>query len=187
MQPWCAAPQHIQNVTNRRTARGRHDSDSLRKFRQRSLAGRIEKSLGIEFAFERIELRLQNAQTDWLNDLDAELILSARFEDGNVSVNLDLRSISEWLSERSHGVSKNHASDLRPRVFQSEVLMTAGMQFVIGNFALHPDRAEPGFERTANAARQFGDGKDFCRCLKKISRDCHVERSRDISKYFRKQ
>src|SRR5712691_4027312 len=117
MQPRRAPAQHIQNVTDRRAARRGHDSDSLRKFRQRSFAGRIEKSLGIEFAFERIELGLQKAQTDWLNDLDAELISPTRFEDGNVCVNLDLRSISEWSPERSHGVSKNHASDPRPRVF----------------------------------------------------------------------
>jgi len=82
---------------------------------------------------------------------------------------------------------KNHASDLRPRVFQSEVLMTAGMQFVIGKLRLHPDRPEFSFERTANAARQLGDGEDFGCLLEEVSRDCHVERSRDISKYFRKQ
>src|SRR6266487_6816935 len=128
MQPRRAPPQHIQHIADRGAARRGHDSDSLRKFRQRSFAGRIEKSLGIEFAFERIEFCLQNAQTDWLNDLDAELILPTRFEDRNVCVNLDLRSISEWLPERSHRVSKNYASDLGPRIFEREVLMTARMQ-----------------------------------------------------------
>jgi hypothetical protein len=39
--------------------------------------------------------------------------------------------------------------------------MAGRMQFVIRDFALHPDRAEFRFERAADRARQFGDGENF--------------------------
>src|SRR6267143_866903 len=142
-------------LANRRCAWRGDDSDSLRKFWERTFSGRIEKSLGIEFAFERIELRLQNADPARLNDLDAELVLAARFEYRDISVNLHMCAVGERLAQRRHRVSKNYAGDLGPRIFEGEVLMTAWMQFVIRNFALHPNRAEFRFESATNAARQL--------------------------------
>src|SRR6266436_6612507 len=97
MQPRRAPAQHIQNVADRGAARRGHDSDSFRKFWERTFSGRIEKPFIIEFAFERFELRLQNAQAAWLKNLNAELILSACFEYRHISINLHLRTIGRWL------------------------------------------------------------------------------------------
>src|SRR5213593_3581713 len=131
MQPRRAPAEHIQNVADRRSARRGHDSDSFRKSRERTFSGRIEKPFIVEFAFERFEFRLQNTEAARLNDLNAELILPTRFEDRHVSVNLDVGTIGERLPQRCHCVSKNYASDLGPRIFKGEVLMTARMQLVI--------------------------------------------------------
>ena len=49
----------------------------------------------------------------------------------------------------------------RALIFEREILMSARVQFVVGNFALHPDRAEFRLERAANCAGQFGDGENF--------------------------
>ena len=51
--------------------------------------------------------------------------------------------------------------------------MTARVQFVIGNFALHPNRAELRFESAANATRQLRNGQDFRCLLKQILRPLH--------------
>src|SRR5437867_6406268 len=131
MQPRRAPAEHIQNVADRRAAWRGHDSDSFRKFWERTFSGRIEKPFIVEFAFECFELRLQNAAAARLNDLNAELILPTRFEDRHVSVNLDVGAIGERLPQRCHCVSKNYASDLGPRIFKGEVLMTARMQLDI--------------------------------------------------------
>jgi hypothetical protein len=87
-----------------------------------------------------------------LEDLDAELILPTRFKDRNLSVNLHLRSIDQRLGEGRQGVPKNHARDLSALIFKREILMPAGMQFVIRDFTLHPNRAKFSFERAANGA-----------------------------------
>ena len=58
----------------------------------------IEQAFGIELAFERFKLRLQQPQSARLQDLYAELVLAARFENGDVAVNLHLRSIGQCLS-----------------------------------------------------------------------------------------
>ena len=102
-----------------------------------------------------------------LQDLDAELVLAARFEDGNVAVNLDLRAIGKRRVARRQRVAKDHAGDRGPLIFQGEILMAGRMQFVVRDFSLHPDRAEFCFERSANLPRQFGDGEDLRRVWKK--------------------
>src|SRR5438876_11290826 len=40
--------------------------------------------------------------------------------------------------------------------------MPGRVLFVIGNFALDPDRTECPFQGAANSAGQFRDGEDFC-------------------------
>src|SRR5205809_2745213 len=97
MQPRCATPENVKHVANGGSGLVGHDSNSLRKLWQRAFASGIEKSFGLELAFERFELRLQNAQTAWLKNLDAELILSARFEYRHISINLHLGTIGQWL------------------------------------------------------------------------------------------
>src|SRR5207244_4576200 len=100
-------------------------SNSSRKFRKHAFSGRFKKPFGLEFAFKRFELRLQSTQAVLLNNLNADLILPARFEDRNVSINLNVCPIGEWLAQRRHRVSKNDAGDLRTGIFEREILMTA--------------------------------------------------------------
>ena len=107
-----AAAKNIQNVANGGAARRSDDSDSARKSWQRAFSRRFEQSFGFEFAFERLELCLQHAEAERLNDLNAELVLSARFENRNIAVNLHLRAVGERLPKGRHGVPKNHAGDL---------------------------------------------------------------------------
>ena len=82
--------------------------------------------------------------------MDVELILSARFENRDGAENLHLGPIDKRLSRRHHGVAPNHARDLGALIFEREILMAARMQFVIGNFALDPNRAEFHLERVTN-------------------------------------
>ncbi len=102
------------------------------------------------------------------------MVLAAGFEEGDVPINLDLRPIDEWLPQRRHRVAKNHTCDLRPLVFEREILMAVWMQFVIRDFALHPHRAEPRLERAPNLAGELADGENFCGCLEKVARQLHA-------------
>ena len=101
-----------------------------------------------------------------MQNLHAQLVLTAGFENGNVTVQLHLGSIDKWLPQRRHRVAKDHARDLRTRILEREILMPARMQFVIGDFALHPDRAEFRFERAADCACELRDRENF-RCALK--------------------
>ena len=47
------------------------------------------------------------------------------------------------------------------------------MQFVIRDFALHPDRAELCLECAANASRQLRDGKNLGCLLKEVGSNLH--------------
>ena len=51
--------------------------------------------------------------------------------------------------------------------------MTAGVQFVIRNFALDPDCAEFCFQRSANLSGQLADRENLRRLLEKISGQLH--------------
>src|SRR5438132_478604 len=155
LQPGRPPSQDIQQVANGRAAWGSDDPNSARKSWERAFARGIKKSFGVESAFKRVKLRLQQPQSARLQDLHADLVLPASFENGNVAVNLHLRSIDQRLRKRRNGIAKNHARDLCALVLEREILMSAWMQFVIGDFALHPNRTESCLERTANLSRQF--------------------------------
>jgi hypothetical protein len=51
--------------------------------------------------------------------------------------------------------------------------MAAGMEFVIGYFALNPNRAELRFKRPTNCSGELRDGENFCRLLTKIGCELH--------------
>jgi hypothetical protein len=165
--------QNIQQVANRGAACRSNDSNSARKFWEHALSCRIKKSFGFEFSFERFELRLQQTESARLQNLYAQLVLTARFENGNVAVKLHLRSIDRWLPQRRHRVAKDHARDLRARIPECEILMPARMQFVIGDFALHPDGAEFRFERAADCACELRDRENLCALGEEIVSELH--------------
>ena len=50
-----------------------------------------------------------------LEDLDIELVLAARFEDRNVSVNLDLRAIGDRLGGRAADVLRKITQEIAAR------------------------------------------------------------------------
>ncbi len=124
---------------------------------------RCEQAFDLEFSFERFESGLEHAEAERLQHLDTELVLSARFENRNIAVDLHLRSVGERLPNGYHGVPENYAGDLSTLIFEREILVSARMQFVIGNLALDPNGAESGFKRAANRTSQLGDGEDFRR------------------------
>jgi hypothetical protein len=129
-----------------------------------------EKSFRLELAFERFELRLEQPLASRLKELDTELILAARFKDREVAENLDLRTIAQGLPRQRHiRAAKDDAGDLGTLILEREILVTARMEFVVRNFALHPDRTKPCLEHAADGPRQFAYGEDFARTRKEVS------------------
>ena len=179
-----ATSQHIQDVANRRAARRSDNADARGKLWERTLARGSEQSFRLQFALERLEFRLQQTRAARLHDLHAELVLAARFKNGNVAVNLDLRAVGKRHAQRRHRVAKNHAGDLRALILEREILMAARMQFVIRNFALHPDGAESRLQQSRESRGSAPRRSKFSRALEISRQFCHVERSRDISYYW---
>src|SRR4029450_7072617 len=58
-------------------------------------------------------------------------------------------------------------------IFGREILMAAGMQLVIRNFALHPHCAKFCLENAANLSGQLADGENLRRLLEEISGQLH--------------
>src|SRR4030095_17047867 len=94
--PRRAPTQNIQDVADGGSAGRGDDSDSARKFRERSFPRGIKKPFGLKFPFQRFELRLERTLTERLNDLHVDLVLAARFENGDRSENLHPRAIGAW-------------------------------------------------------------------------------------------
>ena len=147
LHPRRAPAQNVEHVLDGRAARGSDDPDAAREFRQGAFAGRLKKSFCFQFAFERFEFRLQKAEPARLQDLHAELILPARFEDGDVAVNLHLHAVGERSGEGRERVAKDHAGDRGALVFEGEILVTGRVLLVVGDFPLHPDRTELRLEQ----------------------------------------
>src|SRR5262249_42935771 len=145
------------------------DPDSARKFRQWPLTSNFKKSFGFQFAFQHLEFGLQDSKTTRLQDLDAELVLPARFEDGEVTKDLDLHAITQRGWKRRKRIAKNHAGDRGPLILKSEVLVPRGMLFVIRNFSLYPDGTEAGLEQSADRASQLAHGEKLRARAKKIA------------------
>ena len=108
---WMAAPLGEVTIPMRRGNFGR------------ARLRRIEKSFRFQFSLQRFEFRLEQAEPARLQNLDAELILPARFEDGDVAVNLHLHAVGQRGRKGRKRVAKNHASDRRPLIFEREILV----------------------------------------------------------------
>ncbi len=111
------------------------------------------------FALQRFEFRLEQTDSARLQDLHVKLVLPTRFKDGDGPESLDLHPVGQGTGEGRHRVSKNHAGDGGALVFKSEILVAGRVLFIIGNFALHPDRAEARLEQAANRAGQLRDAQ----------------------------
>ena len=128
---WRPPPEHVEHVANRRAARRCDNPDAFWKSRQRPLARGIEEAFCLEFSLQGFEFRLEQAGAARLQNLDAELVLPARFEDGDASVDLDLRAIGDGRRPHRQSIPEDDARDRGPLIFQREILMARGMQFVI--------------------------------------------------------
>ena len=106
---------------------------------ERLLACGIEQPLGVQSAFERLEPFLERPDPAPLHETDDELILAARFVDGQVAVHLHLHSVRQRHGgRRGGGVAEKYARNLTPVVLEREVLVPRRLLAVVGDFAFHP-------------------------------------------------
>ncbi len=174
LQPRRAPFQNVENIANGRAARRSDDPDASRKFRQSAFPCGIEKSFRLQFALERFEFCLKQTESARLQDLHAQLILSSRFEDRNVSVNLHLRAVGQRRAQWRHRIAKNHASDLRPGIFECEILVAARDAACNLKFRPAPRPRRISSRAVPRICRgQLADGENLRRLLEEIGRQLH--------------
>ena len=137
---------------------------------ERAFSSRIKQSFGLQLLLQRFEPCLEKTSATSLQDLNIQLVLAACFENRNTAVDLDLGAIGNGLGRWRESVAKDYARDGGSVIFQGEVLMAGGMELVVRDFSLNPNRAEPGFQRSADVASQFADGEDLRSRLEEIGR-----------------
>ena len=147
------------SLDGRAAGRG-DDADAARKFRQRAFARRLEKSFGFELALQRLELRLQQTDAARLQDLHVELVLPARFEDGDLPETCTCMPSVSGLGNGGSVFRKITQLIAARWSLRVKYWWPEGSSLVVGNFALHPDRAEARLEQAANRAGQLRDGEN---------------------------
>ena len=128
-----------------------------------------------KLALQRFKFRLEQADSARLKNLDPQLIFPLCFENGDGAVNLHLRTIGQRLSQRRHGVAPDYTGNLGALVFEREILMTARVQFVIRDFALHPHSGESRFKCATDLRVSSETVKTFDVCGKRSLVSCIEE------------
>jgi len=145
---------------DRGTRRRRHHPDAPGQRRQRSLARRIEESLGFEAAAKLLERELERAAPARLELANDDLEIAARLVDRDVPVDQHLEAVLGLEGESAGSAAKERTAHPAGVVFEREVAVTRARDVDVGELAHHPQATDALFEQPREAAEQFAHGVD---------------------------
>lgn len=126
---------------------GGNEADPLRESRNGTFAFPGEETLCVELLFEFFKCGLEFAFALKFDIDDAELVLAARFVNGEFAVDGDGLAVFEKGTVRGAGVRfEEDASELRVLILEREVNMARGLKAEVGDFAGDPCVADAGLE-----------------------------------------
>ncbi len=159
MQTRKAAQENVDHIGDHRASARRHNPDARGESRQRPLARRLEEAFGSQLLLELLKGELQRAMPLQLESLHLQLVLAAHFVNVDSPARQYGRAILRLELEVARGGPEADATQLRVRVFQREIVVTARSQLCAGDLARHPDVGKLLIEQVANRRIQLGDGK----------------------------
>lgn len=155
-----APADDVEDIADGRAGGRGDEADAARVGWERALALGGEKALGVELLLELFEGGLQRAESLQFHGGDAELILPARFVDGEVAAQDDFAAVLQQITRIAGFGAEEDAVQLRVGVLEREIDVAGALGAEVGDFAGDPDVADLGFEQAANLAREFGDGEN---------------------------
>ena len=162
-----APPHHLQDIANGRAGRGRDQADALRKTGQGPFSFGRKKPFRAELLLEFFKGGLERADALQFHGQHLQLILSARLINGDVALENHLPPVGQRAA-MGHGVAaKKHAAQLRARVLEGEINVPGHLLAEVGDFPRDPNLADLFFQRAPDVRRQFADGENAPRRLRR--------------------
>ena len=154
--------EDVEHVGDGRAGGRGHDSDRFWETGDGAFAGGVEEPLVSEFALERLEFRREQPGSRRLHEADVELVLAARFVDGEHAAHVDAHSFGKRDAGLAQaGPEEQNARKLAAVVLEREILVTGGLFAQVADFPLDPYFADGPLDEFANRPRQLGDGEDL--------------------------
>src|SRR3954471_4174436 len=134
-----AAPEHLDDVPDRRAIERGDDSDLPRQRREPAFARRVEEPLGLEFLLQLRERELKRAKAMRLEVLADDLVFALRVVDADAAAGDDAQTVLRLEFQVADRRAEHHGLDLRATVLQREVQMASVPQPAVRDFPLDPD------------------------------------------------
>ena len=142
----------------RRAVGTRDDGDDARESGESPLSLRSEQAVGGETRARDLERFATKAVALGLDANDGELHLTARRVDREASERGDEHAVIGRRGNPPLITVPHDATNLRPRVAESEIPMSVPVRLEVGDFAAHPNRDERALENVAGRLSECGDG-----------------------------
>jgi hypothetical protein len=154
------APQHFQDVAQRRAVERGHDPDPPRQGGQRALSLRIEQPFGLQPLLQLLERQLQRAQAVRLHVLADDLVFTFRLVDAETAARDDVQTVFGLEAQIAHRRPEHDGLDLRAAILQREIHVPGIPHLAVRDLPLEPDLAELRLDQRADAGRQLADRID---------------------------
>ena len=115
----CAAPQHLDDVAQRRAVERRDDPDLARQRRQRPLARRVEEPFRLQLLLQLLERELQRAEPVRLHVLADDLVLALRLVDAEPAARDDVQAVLGLEPQVADRRAEHDRLDLRAAVLRA--------------------------------------------------------------------
>ncbi len=158
-----APRQGGEDVAQRgRLGRG-DDADAARQARQGALAFGREQAFALELFAQAGKGLVETAEAGAAQGLHVQLVVAARFEQGDQGLGLDLLAVLETPGNQLGTAAEHDAAHLGRLVLQREVDMAGRGAGQIGYLAGHPQQREAFLEGLAREAVEEGNAEDLRR------------------------
>ena len=134
--------ENVEHVLQHRALQRRDDADDLRENGQLALAVELEQALGRKLALQLLEALLQAALPARADFRDLNLVLPARFVDGDRPAREHGLAVRERETDAPRLALEHHRGERRRRVLEREVEMARAGRAEIGDFPRDPDLAD---------------------------------------------
>ena len=180
-----AAPQHPDDVAQRRAVERGDDADAARQRRQRPLARLVEQALGGQPVAQLLEGQLQRAQPARLHVLADQLVLAARVVDAEPAAGHDVHAVLGLEAQQLQRRAEHHALHLRVGVLEGEVEVAGVPDPGARELAFDPDLGEARLDQVAQRGGELAHRDDAAHggalpaAVRRRAGRCRGSRARD--------
>ena len=155
-----AAPQHVDDVAQRRAVERRDDANLAGQGRERPFPRGLEQPFGLEPPLELLEGQLAGTHPVRLQVLADDLVLALRFVDTQPATRDDAEAVLRREAQSARGRSEHHAFQLSAGILEREVQVAGAPALEIRELPVDPHVAVGRLEQFAHRGGQLGHRED---------------------------